>query len=87
MSGPKVTQEHIESLIVSETYTVLPSGKVMICELILKNGFSVRGEAAVVSIVNFNFETGKTISRRNAVDKIWPLEGYLLQEKIFQGNT
>lgn len=82
LTAPRITPELIDSKIVNETYTVLPSGKVMICELTLKNGFTVRGEASVVSKENFNFEIGKQISRDSARDKIWQLEGYLLQEKL-----
>lgn len=82
LSAPRLTPEHIDGIIVSESYTVLPSGKCMVCELILKNGFSVRGEASVVSKANFNEEVGRKISRLKARDQIWLLEGYLLQEKI-----
>lgn len=78
-----VTLQGILDLIDSESYTTLPSGKVLVCELILKNGFSVRGEASVVDKANFNLDIGKNISRKNAIDKIWQLEGYLLQEKLF----
>lgn len=80
----KVTIEQIDSKIVSETYTILPSGKVMVCEITLENGFTVRGEAAVVDKKNFNEEIGKVISRTNAYNEIWQLEGYLLQEKLFR---
>lgn len=77
----------ILSKIVSESYTVLPSGKVMVCELILTNGFSVRGEAAVVDKTNFNEQIGKQISKERALQQIWLVEGYLLQEKLYQeGN-
>ena len=48
----------------------------------LKNNFTVRGEAAVVSKENFNEEIGRKISYENARNKIWELEGYLLQEKL-----
>lgn len=82
LNAPRLTPQHIDSVIVSETFTVLPSGKCMVCELILRNGFSVRGEAAVVSKENFNEEIGKDVSRRKAREQIWQLEGYLLQEKL-----
>lgn len=82
LNAPRLTPTHINSLIVGETYTTLPSGKVMVCELTLKNGFTVRGEAAVVSKENFNEDVGKTVSRRNAVSKIWEVEGYLLQQRL-----
>jgi hypothetical protein len=80
LNAPRVTPEGIDSKIVSTTYTILPSGKVMICELILTNGFSVRGEAATVSKANFDEEVAQIISLKNAKEKIWRLEGYLLQE-------
>jgi hypothetical protein len=86
MNAPSVTKEDILAKIVSETYTILPSGKVMVCELMLKNGFSVRGEAAVVSKINFNEAIGRSISKENAINSIWQLEGYLLQEKLYKGQ-
>ena len=79
-----VTLEKITAKIVSETYTRLPSEKVLVCELVLENGFSVRGEAAVVDPQNFNLEIGKKISKTNAINEIWQLEGYLLQEQLYQ---
>lgn len=82
LNAPRLTPELIDAKIVSETYTILPSGKCMVCELILRNGFSVRGEASVVSKENFNEEIGKKVSRAKARDQIWLLEGYLLQEKL-----
>lgn len=83
--APRITPDHIDSLIVNETYTVLPSGKVMVCELTLKNGFTVRGEGSAVSKANFNEEIGREVSRKNAREQIWQLEGYLLQEQLYKG--
>lgn len=83
--APRLTPAHIDAVIVDETYTTMPSGKVMVCELTLRNGFTVRGEAATVSKANFNEEIGRRISRENARNKIWELEGYLLQQEVFVG--
>lgn len=80
--APRLSPEHIDAQIVGETYTTLPSGKVIVCELTLKNGFTVRGEAAVVSKENFDEEIGRKISRTNARQKIWELEGYALQNRL-----
>lgn len=82
LNAPRLRPEDIDAAIVSETYTTLPSGKCMICELILRNGFSVRGESACVSKANFNEEIGRKISYEDARNKVWMLEGYLLQEKV-----
>lgn len=86
LNAPRLTPESIDAVIVGETFTVLPSGKVMVCEITLDNGFTVRGEAAVVSKTNFNQEIGERISYKNAREKIWELEGYLLQSKLAGNN-
>lgn len=80
LTAPRITPDHIDSKVIEESFTVLPSGKVMVCELTLKNGFTVRGEASTVSKENFNEEIGRKISYENARKEIWQLEGYLLQE-------
>jgi len=80
--APRLSPADIDAAIVGETFTVLPSGRVTVCELTLRNGFTVRGESAVVSIENFNAEIGERVARQNARGKIWELEGYLLREKL-----
>ena len=82
LNAPRLSPADIDAAIVGETFTTLPSGKVMVCELTLRNGFTVRGEAATVSKENFNEEIGQRISRDSARNKVWELEGYLLQEKL-----
>ena len=52
------------------------------CVLVLKNGFTVTGESACASPENFDEEVGRKIARANAVNKIWPLMGYALKEKL-----
>lgn len=79
----RITPKMIDEIIISETFTVLPSGKAMVCELTLKNGFTVRGESACVSKANFNQEIGENISRDNARNKVWELEGYRLQQDLY----
>jgi hypothetical protein len=52
------------------------------CVLVLRNGFTVTGESACASPENFDADIGKKIARANAVQKIWPLMGYALKEKL-----
>lgn len=55
------------------------------CVLVLFNGFTVTGESACASPENFDAEIGRKIARQNAVAKIWPLEGYLLKQRLHKG--
>ncbi len=57
-------------------------GLLTFCVLVLKNGFTVTGESACASPENFNDEIGRRVARDNAVQKIWPLLGFLLKEKL-----
>lgn len=54
------------------------------CVLVLANGFTVTGESACTSPENFDAEVGCKIARANAVNKIWPLMGYLLKQKLHE---
>jgi len=52
------------------------------CVLVLKNGYTVTGESACASPENFDAEIGRRIARENAVQKIWPLLGFALKERL-----
>jgi hypothetical protein len=77
----KVTKVMIEERIDGTEYIVLPNSTVTVCKLTMQNGYTVIGESACVDARNFNLEIGRQIAYRNAVDKIWQLEGYLMAER------
>jgi hypothetical protein len=52
------------------------------CVLVLRNGFTITGEAACASPENFDADLGRKIARANAVNKCWPLMGYALKQKL-----
>lgn len=95
LAAPRVTPDHIESIILAETYFTAADGAIAtgddyhdslalltFCVLTLQNGFTVTGESACASPENFDAEIGRKIARQNAVNKIWMLEGYLLKQKL-----
>lgn len=55
------------------------------CVLVLKNGFTVTGESACASPENFNPEVGRARAREKAVEKLWPLLGFRLRDKLAAG--
>lgn len=94
LTAPRVTPADIEANISSEHYYTAgealrigqaprgPLDLLTFCVIVLKNGFTVTGESACASPENFDAELGKTIARANAVNKIWPLMGYALKQKL-----
>lgn len=55
-----------------------------ICVLVLQNGFKLVGISSCVDAANFDAEKGKQLAREDAVNKLWPLLGYQLKERLFQ---
>lgn len=80
--APRVTPADVKAEIVGETFTLLPSGRVTVCELTLKNGFTVRGESAVVFIENFDHGIGRKVARENAEKEVWQLLGFRLRDEF-----
>lgn len=58
-------------------------GLLTFCVLVLRNGFTVTGESACASPENFNAEIGRRIARENAVNKVWPLLGFRLRDRLY----
>jgi hypothetical protein len=83
---PKVTKDSIEAKIAKVDYLVLPDSTVTLCNITMKNGFSVRGESACVDPRNFNVEIGKGLAHKDAFGKLWAFEGYLLAEHRAMSN-
>lgn len=59
-----------------------PLSLLTFCVLVLRNGFTVTGESACASPENFDAEIGRKIALLNAVNKIWPLLGFRLRDKL-----
>lgn len=67
--------------------TVSPLRLLTFCVLVLRNGFTVTGESACASPENFDAEIGRKIARENAVNKLWPLMGYELKQRLHDTRT
>ena len=55
--------------------------KTVVCVLTLTNGFEIVGSSGCVNETDFSQKIGEQIAYQRAFDKIWELEGYLLQNK------
>lgn len=96
--APRVTLEDLEANIVSVNFftagqaavaldqpALEPLHLLTLCVLVLKNGFTVTGESACASPENFDADLGRTIALRHAKEKIWPLMGYSLRDRLSAG--
>ena len=82
MINNKLQEADLEKEIVSCTFTILPSGKTTVCELILKNGFSVVGSSSCLDIKNFDKELGEKCALKDAKRKAFDFIAYGVQTCI-----
>lgn len=79
MSG-SVTEQHIKDLMAaSEKQVFTVFGKCTIVAVKLPNGFVLTESSACVDPANYDEELGVNLCIDRITDKLWELEGYLLQ--------
>lgn len=82
----RLTLSDIQGKVKRVDYRIVPDTTLTVCTLILENGFTVTGESACVDPKQFNQAMGEQIAFTNALEKIWPLEGYLLRQRRFEAG-
>lgn len=84
-TAPRVTPDMLDAEIAHEDYHVFPTSCLTVCALTLRNGFIVIGESACAAPENFDPEIGRKIARKNAREKLWPLLGFRLKDRLAGG--
>ena len=79
----KVTLEQIKGKVRGVEFTRIGI-TTTICMIVLENGFQVLGESACADPLEFDATKGEEYAYEAALSKIWPLEGYLLKERLHQ---
>lgn len=77
-----IDKSYIENRIADVTYHRIPDTTITYCCIRMVNGYIVLGESACVNPDIFDAAVGRKIAYDNAFDKVWPLEGYLLAERL-----
>lgn len=81
----KVTQEQLTAKIAKEEY--LYGDTVTGCFLTLHSGFVVFGQSACIDPADYDKETGCELAFKNALNKLWELEGYRVKETVYAAKA
>ena len=84
----RLSEEYVDALIAQcprEVAGLL--GSATHVEIELPNGFTVGGRAAVINKDEFDIEIGTKIALRRIKDQILQLEGYRLQQEIYERSV
>ena len=83
----KLTPDDITKAIAEAQYHVLPGTRVTICLLILRNGAKVVGvNYGSIDPAQHREDMGRQEAYKDAVNKVWELEGYLLRQRLYEAG-
>lgn len=83
-----VNKKDIEKLIAEADVTVETQyEKVTVVCVKLQNGFVITEASGAVDTRNYSLEMGKKICLDRIKNKLWELEGYALQKKVYEDQT
>lgn len=74
----------IENKVKQVVFSVLPDTTTTICQLFMENGYVILGTSACVDKTKYNKALGDKYAYEDAINKAWPLEGYLLAQERFE---
>lgn len=83
----KITPADVDSVIAGEQYHRFPDTNHTVCCLKLLNGFTVIGESVCVDTDELDEAKGREIARLDALQKVYPLEAYMLLELEMQATA
>ena len=82
-----VTKERIDKILENTDFAVnTVFDKCTIVSAKLPNGFVIVEYSACVDKENYDVDLGYEICKKKIINKIWELEGYRLQQKIYKKN-
>lgn len=87
LNAPRVTSALIDSVISNTSYHLFPGTQLTVCCMLLRNGFTVVGQSACASPDNFVEVMGERLAYDDARSKICMLEGYLLKQRLHDGDV
>jgi hypothetical protein len=81
----KVLKEDIDRLLNEAEWDVQTIyGKVTVVTCKLKNGFTMVESSGCVDPRNYDEEIGREVCQERITNRLWELEGYMLQETLYR---
>ncbi|MBQ8390955.1 MAG: hypothetical protein IJX50_00210 [Clostridia bacterium] len=88
MNETRVTQERINHLLeTAERESTTAFGKCFVLSVRLENGFVLTESSACVDPKNYDAVIGRELCLKKIENKLWELEGYALQKKLYEGGA
>jgi hypothetical protein len=86
-SQTRLNPDAVKALIHSTTYMRTPSGKTIVCEIMLVSGYSCIGTGRVIDLDNDNEERGKEAALAHAMEEVWSYAAVLMQDRMHRGEV
>jgi len=83
----KLDPARVQSLVQSTTYHRSPSGKAVICEIMLVSGYSCIGVARVVDMENDDVDRAKEAAHSRAMDEVWEYAAVMMQQAMHNNQV
>ncbi len=81
-----VTMNDMLDRIDETKYTLMEGTTTTMCQVRMVNGYTVWGKSSCVDPAKYNQALGEKYAFEDAINQLWPLEGYLLAERRFQAD-
>ena len=85
-SMTRLNPDAVKALIQSTTYMRTPSGKTIVCEIMLVSGYSCIGTGRVIDLDNDNEERGKEAALAHAMEEVWSYAAVIMQQRMHSGD-
>jgi hypothetical protein len=81
---PRVTEEDVLRKVVSRTFTTLPGGRAVVCEITMENGHLAHGDSKLSTDSMDSLQAARTNALTNAIKAVWSYEVYLMRETLYR---
>lgn len=77
----------VMAMVESKSFTLTPSGKAIVCEIVLNTGWTCHGVARVIDLENFDEQRGKEAAESKAMVEVFDYAAVRMQEAIHSGKV